>query len=71
MHDPAGFKPKIPASERPQTHALDRAAVFWTMPNARGMANTRDVRGVHCRLQFLMLHALGTYALKFLEFLIS
>jgi hypothetical protein len=24
MH-PAGFKPAIPASERPQTHALDRA----------------------------------------------
>ena len=22
---PAGFEPKIPASERPQTHALDRA----------------------------------------------
>jgi hypothetical protein len=22
----AGFEPKIPASERPQTHALDRAA---------------------------------------------
>jgi hypothetical protein len=23
---PAGFKPTIPASERPKTHALDRAA---------------------------------------------
>jgi hypothetical protein len=23
---PAGFEPTIPASERPQTHALDRAA---------------------------------------------
>jgi hypothetical protein len=23
---PAGFKPTIPASERPQTHALDRAS---------------------------------------------
>jgi hypothetical protein len=23
---PAGFEPKLPASERPQTHALDRAA---------------------------------------------
>ena len=23
---PAGFEPKIPANERPQTHALDRAA---------------------------------------------
>jgi len=23
---PAGFEPKIPTSERPRTHALDRAA---------------------------------------------
>jgi hypothetical protein len=23
---PVGFEPKIPAEERPQTHALDRAA---------------------------------------------
>ena len=23
---PAGFEPAVPASERPQTHALDRAA---------------------------------------------
>ena len=23
---PAGFKPEIPASEQPETHALDRAA---------------------------------------------
>jgi hypothetical protein len=26
IHAPAGFEPAIPASERPQTHALDRAA---------------------------------------------
>ena len=28
---PAGFEPAIPASERPQTHALDRAAtgIVW------------------------------------------
>jgi hypothetical protein len=25
-HAPAGFEPTIPAGERPQTHALDRAA---------------------------------------------
>jgi hypothetical protein len=25
-HAPAGFEPAIPASERPQTHALDSAA---------------------------------------------
>jgi hypothetical protein len=24
---PAGFQPAIPASERPQTHALDRAVI--------------------------------------------
>jgi len=27
MHAPAGFEPAIPASERPQTHASDRAAI--------------------------------------------
>jgi hypothetical protein len=26
IHAPAGFEPAIPASEWPQTHALDRAA---------------------------------------------
>jgi hypothetical protein len=26
IHNPVGFEPAIPASERPQTHALDRAA---------------------------------------------
>jgi hypothetical protein len=26
IHAPAGFEPTIPASERPQTHALDRMA---------------------------------------------
>jgi hypothetical protein len=26
IHAPAGFEPAIPANERPQTHALDRAA---------------------------------------------
>jgi hypothetical protein len=26
IHAPAGFEPAIPADERPQTHALDRAA---------------------------------------------
>ena len=28
---PAGFEPLIPASERPQTYALDRAARFRNM----------------------------------------
>ena len=31
---PAGFEPAVPASERPQTHALDRAATgtgFWLL----------------------------------------
>ena len=27
QHAPAGFEPSIPASERPQTHALNRAAL--------------------------------------------
>ena len=27
IHAPEGFEPAIPASERPQTHALDRAAI--------------------------------------------
>jgi len=26
VHDPEGYEPTIPASERPQTHALDGAA---------------------------------------------
>jgi len=26
IHAPAGFEPRIPASEQPQTHALGRAA---------------------------------------------
>jgi hypothetical protein len=26
IQSPVGFEPAIPASERPQTHALDRAA---------------------------------------------
>jgi hypothetical protein len=39
--DPAGFEPTIPASERPQTHALDRAATGigfqpYTSPNHQG-----------------------------------
>ena len=42
IHPPAGFEPAIPASERPQTHALDRAASgiglptnAWTNPFGR------------------------------------
>ena len=33
---PAGFEPAIPATERPQTHALDRAAT--------GNNDTMDMR---------------------------
>jgi hypothetical protein len=29
---PAGFEPTIPASERPQTHALDRAVTGIVTP---------------------------------------
>jgi len=32
---PAGFESAIPASERPQTHALDRAATWISMPYIR------------------------------------
>lgn len=28
MHDPTGFEPAIPVVARPQTHTLDRAAVW-------------------------------------------
>ena len=34
---PAGFEPAIPASERPQTHALDRA-VTHLMPYSETIA---------------------------------
>jgi hypothetical protein len=30
----AGFEPAIPAGERPQTHALDRAATGTSLPSS-------------------------------------
>jgi hypothetical protein len=30
---PVGFEPAAPASERPQTHVLDRAAIETGLPN--------------------------------------
>ena len=40
---PAGFEPAIPASERPQTHALDRAASgIGKIPV--GMTNLQEIR---------------------------
>jgi hypothetical protein len=41
MH-PAAFEPTIPASERPQTHALDRAAT--------GIASNSYILCLNCRL---------------------
>ena len=41
MH-PAAFEPTIPASERPQTHALDRAAI--------GIASNSYILCLNCRL---------------------
>jgi hypothetical protein len=38
---PAGFEPTIPASERPQTHALDRAAT--------GIGSVQDNSPNYCR----------------------
>jgi len=35
IHAPAGFKSAIPARERPQTHALDRAATGICCENKR------------------------------------
>jgi len=29
LHSPAGFEPGIPASERPQTHVLERAVITY------------------------------------------
>jgi hypothetical protein len=36
---PAGFEPTIPANERPQTHALDRAATGIDYEVIVGMEN--------------------------------
>jgi len=36
---PEGFKPTIPASERPQTHTLDRAAIGIDQHGARAKSN--------------------------------
>jgi hypothetical protein len=42
IHASDGFEPEIPASERPQTHALDRAAVSGIIDhNNAGYKNTQ------------------------------
>ena len=40
---PAGFEPTIPASERPQTHALDRAAtgIGWDRTRTSAVRDRR------------------------------
>jgi hypothetical protein len=49
---PAGFEPTIPASERPQTHALDRAATGigrYTLYRGKKEINTQGLHSViHC-----------------------
>jgi hypothetical protein len=35
IHAPSGFEPAIPASERPQTHALDRVANSYNISNIK------------------------------------
>jgi hypothetical protein len=37
---PGGFEPTIPASDRPQTHALEGAATGWTIPTLASCLNT-------------------------------
>jgi hypothetical protein len=41
IHAPRGFEPTIPASERPQTHALDRAATG--IDTRRWLLNVKSV----------------------------
>jgi len=51
---PAGFEPTIPASERPQTHALDRAAdgigspTLYMIKIYHGHAFLHPSRGLNC-----------------------
>jgi hypothetical protein len=40
---PAGFEPTIPASERPQTHALDRAVTGIGGMRPLLQANNKDL----------------------------
>jgi len=42
-----GFEPAIPASERPQTHSLDRA-ITWTGNLERAYVHIDEVRRVNC-----------------------
>jgi len=42
---PVGFKPAIPTSEQPQTHALDRAA---TGIDAKVSATRSFENNIHC-----------------------
>ena len=53
---PAGFEPTIPASERPQTHALDRAT---TGVGARRMMSMK-IRTDACNLLIIINALLPT-----------
>ena len=56
---PAGFEPTIPASERPQTHALDRTATgigtesCWYKLEVRAFWESREKLRVFALLIFL------------------
>ena len=62
IHDPGGFEPTIPISERPQTHALDRTAtgIGWIRSPDRP-----------ARSESLTDYAIPAQEVELLSFLIS
>jgi hypothetical protein len=58
----AGFEPVIPASERPQTHALDRAIIGIGIHlfNKRGKKQSRYKPGVAQKVKVPRFHDNGT-----------
>jgi hypothetical protein len=78
---PAGFEPTIPASERPQTHALDRAAAGFDIPRFKEFAFSllcslvtyterlqlrHDMPNLHCILSALKLNSISTINVCFI-----
>ena len=56
---PAGFEPAIPASEQPQTHALDRAATEIVCNTSYSYSNILLVITVYSLLYNTVLGALN------------
>jgi hypothetical protein len=59
IHAPAGFEPTIPASERPQTHALDRVAIELVVITLKHRNNEESDEQLHLespRKCFKFLH---------------